>query len=650
MKTKTDSTYDSISNLIGAANILKIVFNIDDFLNWLDNHHADVKPIDILPGYKFFIESGIGTFADRIHLDNSLNITEDFVYHRATHFADINLNKIPVTCQKTALMKNIQKMLRLIKKANSFQILKKETISFSKEILSHFDSVFEEHCEPKTELNYHKSINYSSRYVSHIFLSDLSKGVPLGYLLNPLAKKMSGPEFEKSFLGYKIGLQYLWFTLLEGQFGSSGLEKLHEATDWTHEYDWSPINHQNEKGERTDLDTYFSIIQDNIMEPLENQWPSIRNNQLFRIKGRNPKKHLNPLFSFKQDLNLSKSEQLKNELLWYDIELLASQSAIFNGVPAFITLLAGIVEIKSKFAQGEKAIICKFTHPRGKNQHDYTYGVLIESHSWMADYSGWILSFDCCGDYSGFAGSHHAMAEALIQHYQKQKKVSIRKMVIDKKEFEKYVIDNVTSGKKKDLLTSQLEAANIRRVSQEKLAEAQGLILELITYYTLQKRNYRDVDWNITVKKNQLDLICQFDQSIRLFECKVDPQNLNLKDEFEKIIEKFKSLDPSKKKYFQFWFYYRPTQDFFNKFKDFQQKYTQEDIVFEDYEVISEILYKDEIWRKKKLDKIINIFNSDFLKNSKKNRTELDDFELPSSNDFELFSDNSSDESIFGGC
>ncbi len=154
MKAKTISMPRSIDNVIGSANILKSIFNIDDFLIWLKEHHPELNSNDILPGYKFFIESAIGTFADSIHLDNSLNITEDVMYFRATHFADVDLNKIPVQCQKTALMKNIQKRLRLIKKANSFQALKKATDTFSNEILSHFELVFKDHCESKPELTH----------------------------------------------------------------------------------------------------------------------------------------------------------------------------------------------------------------------------------------------------------------------------------------------------------------------------------------------------------------------------------------------------------------------------------------------------------------------------------------------------------------
>ena len=626
MKKKTVPMFSSINKLIGAENIMRIVFEIDDYLSWVKKNHPNVKPTDILPGYKFFIESCIATFADSIHLDDSLKITEDYVYHRATHFADIPLNKIPTTCEKTAIIKNIQKGLRPIKRANSFDVLKEETTHFSDEILSLFHPIITEYVDLTTKLNLEQSKNFTSIFVAFTWLSDLSKGVPLGYLLSPLMKKTSETEFKNSFLGYKIGLQFLWSRLLSDKFGSSGIQKMHEAKDWQGRDDWLITDSSKEEALGTYLDDYFSIINNEVFDPIKNQWPNARNNYWFKIKGRSVKKVLKPLTVFEEKNHLTLEEKLKAELLWYNIELLESQSTIFNGVPAFNTLLAGVIEIKSKFANGEKAIICKIVHPVGPKKHDYSYGVLIESHSWCADYSGWIISFDCCGDYSGFAGTNHAMAEALIEHYQKQKKLIVRQFSVDKNEFKKFILNRITSKKKRDLISAQLEVANIKKISQEKLSESQGLILELISYYTLKNWDYHNVEWNFSESKKQIDLLCQSDDHIRIFECKVDPNNLDLTKEFEKIITKSKTLNHSKKVICQFLFFHQPSEPFVNHFKQCIQKFSQHGVVFEDFLVISEILKTDKVWRKKKLDKILNIFNSDFLKNSDSEKDGINHF------------------------
>jgi len=613
---KTDLKSMSFSEIVGAINILNIVFDTDAFIKWLNEYHPEFNITEIFQGYSFFLESAIATFSDTLHSDISLNINEDIVYHRATHFADREVAKLPCTCEKTALIKNIQKRLRGFRKAKTFKDLKKECEKFSNEILVYFFKIFEDFLIVISPLNYDAALRYSTMSVAQVHLSDLSKGVPLGYLLSPLKSQMTPKRLDDCFLGYKLGLEYLWFKLLGDQFEKSGLDKIHEATDWTYENDIPPwaIQDEHKDQKRTDLDSYFSIIQDNVMDSIEREWPSVKLNTVFSLKGKNAKKYLKPLFVCKETLNLTKPEQLKALLLWYDIELLDySNNAIFNGIPAFLTLLAGIVEIKNTFANGERAIICKFTHPIGKNKNDYSYGVLIESHTWIADYSGWILCFDCCGDYSGFAGSNHTMAEMLIQEYKKRRSVTIREMTIEKGDFKELIKDNVTKGERKELLSTRLNLSNVIRKSQDYIADSQGIILEFLAYYTIVKRNWGEVDWNLRINKDQLDITCDTPDSFRLIECKVDPHNINLEKEFENLEKKLSGLKKAKEKHGQFWFYIRPNQIFYNKFKDLQKQFSKKGVIIDDYEVISDILNNDMIWRKKKLNKIKEMFDPNFL-------------------------------------
>src|SRR5208337_2129764 len=107
MDQKSESKYDSINGIIGSSNILKIAFDSENFVEWLNKNHPHENKSDIFPGYKFFLESAIGTLASSISSDSSLGITEDYVYFRATFYGS-DLNKFPVTCEKIAILKNIQ--------------------------------------------------------------------------------------------------------------------------------------------------------------------------------------------------------------------------------------------------------------------------------------------------------------------------------------------------------------------------------------------------------------------------------------------------------------------------------------------------------------------------------------------------------------
>ena len=350
------------------------------------------------------------------------------------------------------------------------------------------------------------------------------------------------------------------------------------------------------------------------MEPLEKEWKEVRLNYLFRLRGIKPKQYLIPLLSFHDDLSLTKIEKLKSTLLWYDIELLeTSTNAIFNGIPAFLTLLAGVVESKSILANGDQAIVCKFVHPLSSDENDYSYGVLIETGSPIADYSGWLLCYDCCGDYPNFTDVSQAMAEMLIERYLKGNKILLREMTIEKNLFKKGILEYVTTQDKKQKLSLGMQLTEQSKESEIKINEARGLVLEFLAYYTQIKKGESKIDWNVTVSKKQMDVICESDDTYHLIECKVTPENIELKQDFETISEKLKNLDTNKKRIGQFWFYSRPNQNFHTQFKAFQKLYSTDDLIIEDYVIVKELLKFDRLWSLKKKDKIKIIFEDQKL-------------------------------------
>lgn len=611
----------SISNLIGASNLLKIVLNSDDFVKWLSKQYPHENKVKIFKGYKFFLESAVGSLAATLEYDTSLEISEDYVYSRA-RFRGVDLNKLPVTCEKTAIMKHIQKRLKVIKSSKDYDQIKEKSEPFSKDILSPIFLIMNNYCTPCTELSYDESLKYSTMWVAQLELTNCDKWIPQGYLLSPLRLRGDPPiseshkdQFKEEFLGYKFTLEYLWHILLEESFEKSSLINLHNATDWM--YDRYSRDFFEEKADeqiiRTDLDAFFPIIEKEIIQPLETKNKSLRWNNTFCLNDSYDKTTWASILHYDEKLSLTRDEKINYHLLWYEIELLdASHNAIFNGVPAFVALLAGAVDLKAKFANGEKAIICKFVHPGNSEKNTYSYGVLIETggSTGFTDYSGWVLCFNCCNDFSGFAGSGHVQAESLIQYYLERDLIHLREMNIEVKSFQEYLAENTTAGRKKDLVSLKAELDITKQISRDLIAEAKGLLVEFITYYTLSKDDLGVVDWNITRNGDQLDITCDGADSYKLIECKVTSNNLDLKKEITKLQKKLMIFKGDKQRIGQFWFYYEPSSDFYKYFRQLQDLYSKDGVIIDDYVVISKRIREEKIWRTKKTDKIQHIFTS----------------------------------------
>jgi len=609
MKKETlDELISKVDDIFGTLNCIKIVSDVEKFQKWLKEEHKITNPSSLFRGYQFFLESAIRTFLNSIILDSALDIEEDFVFHRA-RFNGVEISKVPNTCEKTILVRNINEKLRDIKRSRNYEEMKEAIKKFNTDVVAAFDKIYTDHVVVSPELNIRKeeALRYATMSYTFIFLNDTSYGYPHGYFVSLLSSKMSSEQYRKSFEGYKYALQFVWYSLLGENYYSTSIKNLHNAEDWSAKDDFGEISLEDssedpkETKERKDLDSYFGKIQEEIIVPLEKKLNlDLGFGKLLYLKKKPSKSILKKLLTPLKEPKLNEREKLDYQLLWYPVELMdSSKSHIFNGVPAFITLLAGSVELKRIFAEGEKAYVCKFVHPRNNlKDHDFSYGVLIEASGniGISDYSGWMLSFDCCGDYSGFSGSQHAMAETFIEEYKKQGLIDVKKMTIGKDDFKKYIADKMVA-EKRELILEELEEISKKRLERDIVGEAKGLILELITYYTLSKRQYDWVDWNVTINQNQLDIILESGEDFILIECKTKPGELG--KEITKLKEKLERYPTNKKKKCEFWYWNRPAQKIINKLHD-------EGI---GVKIVSELVENDPLWRNKKLDKLKNIFN-----------------------------------------
>lgn len=600
LESKVDDTF-------GMLNCIKIISDVDKFTAWLEKEHNIKNTDNIFEGYKFFLESAIRTFLFSIVYDSALGIKEDILFSRCRH-KGVKLDKIPNTSEKTILIKNIYERLKLIRKAQNWDEIRRAILQYMASIIDAFDRIFDSEVIVSKKLGGSKedALKYATMFHTYTFLNDISDGLPHGYWLSILDNRISEERYNKIFEGYKYSLQFVWFSLLGGRYASTSIKDLHKSDSWIipeleSDHIIDPHAEPKPHSERNDLDSYHWRIGEEIIDPLEkNLKISLILDKILYIKNIIHKDAFKDLLKPPKEPQLSEKEKLNRILLEYKVELLdSSKSNTFSGVPAFVYLLAGTAEMKRGFAKGEKAYVCRFVHPdKSVNGNDLSYGILIDAFGSMWDHSGWILFFDCCGDYSGFAGSQHALAEAFIKRYEKVGLIDVKEMVIEKNKFKEYIIDAIASdgsepfdeySPKKEKIMNQLdeEARKNKRINF--IGEAKGLINELLTYYILSKEKESTVDWNVMTDGGQLDITVETDTGFRLIECKFSPDSINVDDEIEKLKTKSANYPTSKTKVCEFWFWERPSPITIDKMKNAKV----------DYQVLSDLIHKDKELRSK---------------------------------------------------
>lgn len=595
-----------VEDVFSVLNSIKIISETDKFKEWIEEEH-NINNFDrVFEGYRFFLECLFRIFLNSIIYNTSLNFNEDFIFYRA-RFVGVKLNKIPNTCEKTIFIKHIGETYKLIRKAKNFEDINKAIFQFKNDILYIFDEIFDHNVAVSSNLNISKenALKYMTMFYTYIYLNDTSKFIPSGYFVSILDNEIPQKYRTKIFEGYKYALQFVWHNLLSNKYYSTSIKNIHNSKNWSEANDIFYSDTENTI-ERTDLDSFFTKIKIEIITPLEKELGvDLCFTKFLYLKNKIDKKILKSLLKSSKEPKLNQKEILDYKLLWYQIEFLESTN-IFNGVPAFISLLVGNAEIKSKFNEGEKAIICKFNHPqKSVAGNDFSYAVLIESFSnlGISDYSGWVFFFDCCGDYSGFAGSQYATAEMFIEIYEKRNLIEVQEIEISKIKLKEYIADKIVSGKKEEII-HELDKESKRRLNKDAIHEAKGLVLELITYYTLSKKTYDLVDWNIKVNKDQLDIILETNNSFILIDCKYNPKNMNLNDEIQKLKRKLENFRTNKYKKCEFWFWNPPSKKTIDKL-------VKEKI---SYVVLSELIHEDPDWKNKKFDKINSILGKSLFR------------------------------------
>jgi len=559
---------------------LEILGEVNTFKNWAKETHPEKDIDDLFEGYKFSLNCCLNSFVSSLSEDQLLGIENDFLLNRAIA-ENIPIHHIENSCDKTILLKNIKPYVKAIIKSNSYDELDKQLKQFKTAISSKIDFILNHHIEISSEIEVDKQTVIKLLLIDYTktFLIQVNNNGPTANFFNPLSTNWTKREKkEHYFTGYKYAIQFLWYQILgKDEFNKTHLKNLHLADSWrTYKYiekekSGNPLydmfDQEFHLEEQTCFDSYLYWITREVTDPLSDKYKiQIRSiDSHFQFSSKNYKKELfDDLLDrnkAKQSSNMSWEDKINERLYWYPLEVINSrETQMHYGIPSFNTMLAGTVALhNSKESPFSEIIAVKFTHPhKNKKKNDYSYGVLIDTKSAAGHYSsGWVIYQNVCGDYSGFSGSEHQSSEKLIEKYEKEGKIKLRKLTISLKDFEK-----VTSQYTKT--HEQLSILEKNKLIPDIIQKSKAHLFELFTYYVCSKSSfYTDFEIKLSVDKNdkgnkkgEKDVVLINDDEIILIECKLNPQSYNMEELIKKQEEKINTF-PQLKKSYQFWFWER---------------------------------------------------------------------------------------------
>ena len=532
-------TIPDADHFVGLLKIWDIVKSYDLIVKYADSLGFDKE--DVTEGYIYFIDTWLRAFLDSIMTSTHVLLEDNYEFYRA-NYQGVHISKMSNSCDKIIFIRNYHKFMRALKKdkkrsvytvmARFDNFISKFTLKFKKIICENDDlSIIEK-----------DRIQFATISRGLFLFNQITKGIPQGRFFTLFKTGVTKKELESNFLGYKITLLYVWKKCLtKKQFGV--VEGIKDALYWSGE------TYSGEYSSGDTIDCFFRKIVDGIIEPLKKK----KNTDLsldvyFLFKKSMPKGVFN---SFLEDASpdLNEKEKIDELFLWYNCELTdSSKSYVFNGAMSFIILLEGSVSWGKRVGKKSPVRVLKIPH---KNEHgyDYSYGILIESGgSFGSDFSGWMVFYDVCTDYSGFGGQQHAYIEGMIKLHLRNKSITIREKEMSLEYLEKYL-----SEKSTDRRIGQVKKEYEKK--NEILNEARGILLELIVYYLQTQIKDNNVRWGIELENGEIDILVETIDSIKFIECKIDAKSLNLDKEIKKIKEKKETYESIKQKSAEFWFW-----------------------------------------------------------------------------------------------
>ena len=535
------NTRPDADHFVGLLKIWNVVKSYDSVIKYANSLGFDED--EILDGYVYFIDTWLIAFLDEIVNSEYIPLEDNYELYRAKH-QGVHISKMSNSCDKILFIRNYHKLMRRLKKSTKHNV--KSIMNEFDDFISKFEAKFNEVIRENDGLSLTKKDRFQFVTILRVLdlFNQMIKRIPAGRLLFTLFKNyVTLKELEKNFLGYKITLLYMWKKCLnERQF--EVIKELKNTVYWGKD-----IVHKEHFSGKT-IDCFFRKIVDEIIEPLKKQKNKDLNIHIYFLFKKRMPKHLFNVFLEDISPQLTEQEKIHELFLWYNSEVIDSAKMnTFNGAMAFIILLEGSASLKKLSGKKDPVQVLRILH-KAEHGHDYSYGILIELGGIVSDYSGWMVFYDVCGDYSGFSGMQHTHIESRIKFHLKRKSIEIREKEMSLETLKKHLLKKIT-------YRSISQDKKQYKDTNEKLSQAKGALFELLVYYLQTQAKGNSVKWGVEVEKGEIDVLIETKDSIRIIECKLDPNNyyFNLDDEIKKIKKKRETYKSLKHKTAEFWFW-----------------------------------------------------------------------------------------------
>jgi len=563
-----------------SLNSLEILGNADAFVEWMSRKYPDKSVDEIFEGYKFSLQCCLNAFLSGIEGDTLLGIKSDFRFDRAMSNL-IPLYQLEDSCEKIIFLKNINPFVKDILRAKTYAGITDEMEKFRNNILHKFIEIDSHYSFINNQIDIDIDVAKELRLIDfvHTFLVQIGNSGPIACSSNLSSKRVSRKGREMFFEGYKYAIQFLFFEILGAdKFNETSLINLHETDSWNDfkyidddsDSEFPFLNRRFNLEEQTCFDSYFWRIKDEITTPLQEKHGfeihRIDSYFDFNNSNYNRSRHFRDLLDSKGIVyqpNFSDDEEIFYELYWYPINVTHDfDSPTLSPTMSLCTMIAGSVELHdSKNSEMDEIFVVKFTHPRGNERNDYSYGILIDSSRSLYS-SGWTIYCDICNNFTGAASEYD----------------KIETLICDKKDKINLIEITISHSKFRDFINRQNQGEEYQneRKYDDILQKSRSYLFELFVYHVLHHNEYHkkyNVKLNPYKNVDEIDVeLLKVDKSeIIVVECKLNPQNQNFKTVFKKINKKLNNHRyDGMKKFVQLWFWEIPSSKSLKKINEFK--------------------------------------------------------------------------------
>lgn len=562
------------TRLFFAIRIFDISSNSHGFRTWLKSTHQLTLSNEIFIGYRYFLSSAYKFIFDAVEGDTSLRLQESKLFVRARSECE-HLGKFTLDCEKAYFLYNLQRIASPLLRANrliDLEVAIKKFTSDTQPLRK-----LAEKAQPLGSVSVSKTVELGT--ISHLYIyfhQFTNLGEPYAASTSLLREPISETQLSYAFLGYKLTLQYIWYQTLTHV--PSSIRDLHKVKVWrdkrppTKAFDFGEHNladlldnRKVDLRKQKDLESYFWRIKHQIIDPLSKKYKSDivhTTNNSFRLHTRGQKSALQPLLLPSRSQNKKAvSDTLSELFFWYPTEYFNdSKNHDYIGVTNLITLISGALYLRKEHKYKDKIQVIRFKHRETaieREAHDYSFAILLRTQLGQNFFeSGWIVFFNCCSDYSGFAGSQLIQVEEMLETATKNRQLQCRTCEIRANELEKYLSQGSM------LQSSELQFKTQARLYRGKLRESNGRLFELLcVYYVFKHYQGAKIRWSVGEKgQNETDIIVELKNAIHIIECKVSANNLDITKAIIHLRNNRKSvIKPRANVHLHFYFWHEPT-------------------------------------------------------------------------------------------